>query len=1080
MRRFRRFLAGMAVLAAASPSGTLAAAVSAAVKVDQVGYLASEAKLAMLTAAPTGSVNVRRVADGVSVLTVAAGPGAVDAASGDTVRTVDFSAVTTPGAYYLDVPGLGQSYPFTISPWVYQATWRTAMRGYYVQRCGTAVDMAPDFPAYYHFACHESDANFDASSGKAGSKAATKGWHDAGDFGKYIINANISVGELLWAWERYGPSVASANLAIPETGNGTPDMLNEIKWELDWMLTMQDGDGGVWEKLTSDGFGSFTLPENDDASMPRVIIGGRTAAPWKDSGSTGGFAAVMAIAARAYQPYNPAYAATCLAAAKSAYTWVKANPNVGCANPSYVSTGDYCGTNATACRLWAAAELLRSTGLAGYATDFEASKGAAPYVSGVQDWTDVNNLAMWAYAQASGAVPSTVARIEADTVADANGLTATAAANGYRNTLNTGNYYWGSNGEAGNMSLLLLMANQFAPQAAYVQSAVDNVHYLLGRNCFTTSWVTQVGSSPELHPHHRPSGSPEYVNLPPWPGLLSGGPNSGGGDPITDAIPGSVPPMRHWTDQTMAYSCNEVAINWQAPLVFTLAALIPTPGGAASPTPSPSPSPTPLAAFTPVRIDCGNSTGPYVDSLGATWSMDQFFSNSTASTVGNAIAGTADPALYQTGRYNSTFRYGIPVPPGNYEVILKFAETYWTGAGDRVFNVSINGNPALTGFDIYAAAGGAFKAVDETFTNVTPSLSNLITISFGPASADNPTVNAIEVLAMPSPTPSPSPTRSPTPSATSSASPTATASSTPTPSVSPSATQTPTATRSASPSPSGTTTAGPSAVVTATPSASPSPALSPTVSATVSPTPSASSTPSPGATPEPSPSATGTPSPGTTTSASPSATASATAAASASPSATPSAGPSATPSASPNPSLSSSPSPSPTLAPSQTSSPSPSPVATSTPSQTPAPSQPPSPTPSPGASAHPSATPSPSPSPSPTPSFGAAPILSQAGTAGPGQNAIAAARPVPNPDPSSLAVLLEGDVDRVELRVYGVSMACLGRADSGPQRQGWAWVPLPAAFAAAAAPGCYFYRVLSYRSGQACAKPMVGTFMVIR
>jgi hypothetical protein len=87
---------------------------------------------------------------------------------------------------------------------------------------------------------------------------------------------------------------------------------------------------------------------------------------------------------------------------------------------------------------------------------------------------------------------------------------------------------------------------------------------------------------------------------------------------------------------------------------------------------------------------------------------------------------------------------------------------------------------------------------------------------------------------------------------------------------------------------------------------------------------------------------------------------------------------------------------------------------------------------------------------------------------------------VPNPDPSSLAVLLEGDVDRVELRVYGVSMACLGRADSGPQRQGWAWVPLPAAFAAAAAPGCYFYRVLSYRSGQACAKPMVGTFMVIR
>jgi endoglucanase len=357
-------------------------------------------------------------------------------------------------------------------------------------------------------------------------------------------------------------------------------MLSEIRWELEWLLRMQDDDGGVWEKLTSARFGGFTLPEEDDAPGPRLIIGGRSSAPYKDSGSTGGFAAVLAAAARVYRPFDPAFAAGCLAASRRAWVWIQAHPGVGCSNPPGIRTGNYCNTSAKACRLWADAELLRATGEAAFGGDFEAAKGEAPYVRGVQDWHDVSNLAFWSYAQAPSALPDTAARVRQDTATVADRLVAAGAANGYRDSLAPADFRWGSNGQAANMALLLLVADQFAPDPARVQAALDDIHYLLGRNCFATCWVTCLGSRSVAHPHHRPSASKEYAALPPWPGLLSGGPNAGGGDPLTNAIPASVPPMRHWTDQTGAYSSNEIAINWQAPLVFAVAAFVPEGGQA--------------------------------------------------------------------------------------------------------------------------------------------------------------------------------------------------------------------------------------------------------------------------------------------------------------------------------------------------------------------------------------------------------------------------------------------------------------------------------------------------------------------
>ena len=749
------------------------AAVTPTVRVDQIGYLSNESKLGMIVSAPTGNVDVRRATDSVSVLNVAASAGAADSASGDMVRIVDFSSVTTTGSYYLDVPGVGQSYSFSISPNVFNATWRTAMRGFHVQRCGTAVDMSPDFPAYTHAACHLSDANFHTSSGKTGSKTATMGWHDAGDYGKYTTNAAIAVGELLWCFEHYGSTVAGVNLNIPESGNGTPDLLNEVKWELDWMLTMQDTDGGLWQKLTSTGFGSFVLPENDDASSPRVIIG-TGSSPYKNSSSTGGFAAVMAIAARDFQPYNPAYAATCLSASTAAYAWVKANPNVNSVNPTGITTGEYGGV-LPSYQLWAAAELLRTTGNTSYRTDFEGSKGATPYVTGVQDWTNVRNLAMWAYAQSASATTATVTQIISDTVTDANTMLTNRGNNGYRNTMTNGNYIWGSNGVDCNSGLLLMMANRLSPNANYVQAALDDLHYILGRNCFDTCWVTQVGTLATLHPHHRPSGSPEYVNLPPWPGLMSGGPDGTAGDKdgIVDSIP-SNPPMKRWTDQTMAYCVNEIALNWQAPLVYLLAACMPT----SSPTPTPSitPSRTPSGTSTATGTRTATATGTRTASATPSVSPSSTASATGSSTATSSASSSPSPTATASPTRTATAS-ATPCPTGTMSGTASPSRTA-TGTDTEGPSPSSSITPSATPTASTTHTGSSTSSATPSATP--PPTSTAISTSTESSTASpTPSFTTTAVQSTPSQTrtitPGPSPTSSVTPTASPTSTPTLTA-----------------------------------------------------------------------------------------------------------------------------------------------------------------------------------------------------------------------------------------------------------------------------------------------------------------
>jgi endoglucanase len=150
----------------------------------------------------------------------------------------------------------------------------------------------------------------------------------------------------------------------------------------------------------------------------------------------------------------------------------------------------------------------------------------------------------------------------------ARAIVSDTAANPYHVSLKPKDFVWGSNGIAAQYGMDLMIANEIAPNPAFANAARDDLHYLLGRNTFSLSWVTQVGEHSVLHPHHRPSGSGEQPG--PWPGLLSGGPNAGRNDPVLAALGSNLPPEKYYADQTFSYASNEIAINWQATLVFLL------------------------------------------------------------------------------------------------------------------------------------------------------------------------------------------------------------------------------------------------------------------------------------------------------------------------------------------------------------------------------------------------------------------------------------------------------------------------------------------------------------------------------
>ncbi|MGH8223857.1 MAG: glycoside hydrolase family 9 protein [Woeseiaceae bacterium] len=576
---------------------------------NQEGFYREGAKRAVIAAEATEPVAWRLV-DG-SGETVTRGETRVygdDPLSGAHVHLADFSGVDEPGDGFRIVAGCATSHPFRIGAEPYGRLAYDSLRYFYHNRSGVPIEAeysgnerwarpaghAPDV------ATCRTDVDPDGNRwpGCDYEIDATGGWYDAGDHGKYVVNGGIAVWTLLNFYERGrlfgdGEPFADGSMRIPESNNGVNDLLDEARVELEFLLAMQappgatarvpvgvrqsrpglgfteiDASGMAHHKIADENWTSLPKAPHDD-EQKRVLFPVSTAA-------TLNLSATAAQCARIWRGIDDAFAARCLDAARRAYTAARHNPEVWFI-ASFSGSGMYGDRNLSDEFFWAAAELYVTTG----EPEYHAALRASPHFGG-----RIESEPAWPRTAPLGLISVALSedRLEPDSRRELR-LRLVDAAKRFRNARRragfhvpyaTREYRWGSNSNVLNRALMLGLAYDLTGEAEYRDAVIDAMDYLLGRNPLDRSFVSGYGERPFTNPHHRfwaPSLGEAFP--PPPPGVLSGGPNvASPAEKIAKAlVAGGCAPQTCWADDVRAYSLNEVAINWNAPLVWVAAFL---------------------------------------------------------------------------------------------------------------------------------------------------------------------------------------------------------------------------------------------------------------------------------------------------------------------------------------------------------------------------------------------------------------------------------------------------------------------------------------------------------------------------
>ncbi|MES2674409.1 MAG: glycoside hydrolase family 9 protein [Pseudomonadota bacterium] len=555
----------------AASSAASSSLVQTNIKLNQLGFQPNAEKLAVVPAVVATTFTIVNAGTETVVFTGELSTANTWLPALELVKLADFSALTIAGTYELRVVGVANPAILKISTTAYDALNAATVKAFYYNRASTAL-LDVNAGIYQRAAGHPDDVvRIHASAATDARPAGTiisapKGWYDAGDYNKYIINASISTYMLMAAYEILPDYFNSQNLNIPESGDPVPDLLNEVMWNLEWMLAMQDpNDGGVYFKLTSKEFSGFVMPITDTSE--RYVV-------QKTTTSALDFAAVMAMASRIYAAHEATYpgkSAQMLAASKLAYTWAKANPAIYFSQPTDISTGAYGDGDVTDEFVWAAAELYITTKDDNYyiAMNPTAVSADVPWWGGVKSlgWVSLaNNLN-----SLTSVADKELIRSRIDGVAAS--YAAKKAKSAYAVSMESGDFIWGSNSGAAGQAFMLLTAYRLdKTKTEYLSSAQSLLDYLLGRNATDYSFVTGFGSRSPVNIHHRPSAS-DGISAP-IPGFLVGGPNLDQQDKNDCSTPyPSKIAAKSYVDATCSYASNEIAINWNAPMVFITAAI---------------------------------------------------------------------------------------------------------------------------------------------------------------------------------------------------------------------------------------------------------------------------------------------------------------------------------------------------------------------------------------------------------------------------------------------------------------------------------------------------------------------------
>lgn len=521
------------------------------INLNQVGYLPNAVKVAVMNGdAITDKASVVDCATGKAVYEGDVAAASMNKSTGRNEARFDFSSVTAPGTYKI-VAGDKESFEFKIGADVYDEAFKASLRMFYLQRCGMELtsDLAGD---YAHPACHTEKATVFGTSEKID---VSGGWHDAGDYGRYVVSGAKAAADLMLAYKLY-PNAFDDALNIPESGNGVPDVIDEVRYELDWLFKMQNSKGGVYHKVTCANFPGFVMPEEETEEL--IVTPVSTTA-------TADFAAVMAMASVVFAEFDMPYSQRCLDAATRATNYLESHKGVeGTKNPDGIVTGEYPDDKDIDERIWAYAELYKATGEAVYDEEFSKLMQSGASCAADLGWQGVSAYAGYAYLSAptKGKFYDAVLASFMGGIAD---VEATASTDSYNSSLKE--YPWGSNMTIANNGMYVLLYDKIAGYAKGDEIARQQLNYLLGTNGTGYCFLTGFGTLSPTAPHHRPSQAKKAA----VPGMVAGGPNQNLEDPYAQNVLADTAPALCYADSDQAYSLNEVTIYWNSPVVFLFA-----------------------------------------------------------------------------------------------------------------------------------------------------------------------------------------------------------------------------------------------------------------------------------------------------------------------------------------------------------------------------------------------------------------------------------------------------------------------------------------------------------------------------
>lgn len=602
-------ISSVSLMTSAAPPPAYSPETGPRVRVNQVGYLPVAPKRATLVTDATEPVAFELRSGGDVVASGTSTVFGVDAASGLHVHTIDFSEVTAPGVYTVAADG-DESYGFAIGADLYQQLRYDALNYFYLARSGIEIEAGIVGADYARAAGHLNDpagtingtpnggdvavpcltAAEDGASWSYGDWTCPDGytldvvggWYDAGDHGKYVVNGGIAVNQLLGLYERTftAPSATAgalgdSTLNLPETGNGVPDVLDEARWQLEFLMSMQVPAGNplagmVHHKIHDVGWTGLPLAPADDPQLRRLHR--------PSTAATLNLAATAAQGARLFAEYDAEFADALLDAARIAWAAALENPALYApASAGNNGGGPYDDDEVGDEFYWAAAELFLTTGEAEFkdfvlASPFHTADIFTP--SGF-DWGNTAGLGRLALATVPSDIPDREG-IRQSVIAGAEQLLAWQAGQGFATTYpgKDGGYEWGSNSMVVNNQIVLGTAFDLTGDRRFSDAVIEAMDYLMGRNALNNSYVTGYGTVYSKNQHSRWFSNQLNSSLPnPPAGSLAGGPNSTKStwDPTIAALytgDNECSPQMCYVDHIQSWATNEITVNWNSALAW--------------------------------------------------------------------------------------------------------------------------------------------------------------------------------------------------------------------------------------------------------------------------------------------------------------------------------------------------------------------------------------------------------------------------------------------------------------------------------------------------------------------------------